>query len=276
MTLSELLRPSITVSLLMVSLPSLSNEWSQVKEPTTGSTYSVGSYSNGCLSGAQIMPPIGDGYQVLRPQRKRYFGHSSTIDYLDSLIQRTQSLGIKQILIADIGMARGGLFTSGHRSHQTGLDIDIWYRLPEASLPQSFIDKPKAISLVDIENYKIDDKNWHLQHFSLIKAAASDDQVSRIFVHPVIKEKLCATERESTEWLRKVRPWFGHNSHMHVRLKCPEKDSLCIDQALPPKGDGCGEEVASWRPKPNEPKAKLPPRKKDIKKPEQCQAILDY
>lgn len=275
MMLSALLRLSIAISLLLVSLPSLSNEWSKVDQPTSGSAYSIGSYSNGCVSGALSMPVEGAGYQVLRPQRKRYFGHSSTIDYLDSLAEKTQSLGIKQILIADIGMARGGLFTSGHRSHQTGLDIDIWYKLPEVALPQSFIEAPAAISLVDIENYKIDDRNWRSKHFTLIKAAASDEKVARIFVHPVIKEKLCAAESENTEWLRKVRPWFGHNSHMHIRLKCPEQDTLCIDQSLPPEGDGCGEEVASWKPKPNEPKAKLPPRKKDIKKPEQCQAILN-
>lgn len=44
-------------------------------------------------------------------------------------------------------------------------------------------------------------------------------------------------------WLRKVRPWWGHDSHMQVRRACPEGAAGCIPQEPPPAGDSCGAEL---------------------------------
>ncbi len=43
-----------------------------------------------------------------------------------------------------------------------------------------------------------------------------------------------------------MRPWWGHDAHMHVRLACPEGAGACVDQAPPPPGDGCDETLAWW------------------------------
>ncbi|MEM6944334.1 MAG: penicillin-insensitive murein endopeptidase, partial [Pseudomonadota bacterium] len=43
-----------------------------------------------------------------------------------------------------------------------------------------------------------------------------------------------------------VRPWWGHDSHFHVRLSCPAGALGCTEQAPPPEGDGCGRELSSW------------------------------
>ncbi|WP_328590348.1 penicillin-insensitive murein endopeptidase [Veronia nyctiphanis] len=110
---------------------------------------------------------------------------------------------------------------------------------------------------------------------TLIKTAALDSRTERIFVHPVIKEKLCSEATGNRNWLRKVRPWFGHNYHMHVRLKCPEGDKRCISQALPPPGDGCGAELISWRPQPGKKDDKPPVKKKRKIKPFECLQLVD-
>jgi len=44
----------------------------------------------------------------------------------------------------------------------------------------------------------------------------------------------------------KIRPWWGHNYHFHVRLYCPADDPQCRPQAAPPAGDGCGKELDWW------------------------------
>jgi penicillin-insensitive murein endopeptidase len=69
--------------------------------------------------------------------------------------------------------------------------------------------------------------------------------VERIFVAPGIKKKLCETAGEDRAWLRKVRPYYGHNDHMHVRLACPA-GTPCRGQAAPPPGDGCGADLDYW------------------------------
>ena len=54
-------------------------------------------------------------------------------------------------------------------------------------------------------------------------------------------QTVCASVGDQREWLRKVRPWWGHHDHFHVRLPCPADSPLCEAQAALPQGDGCGE-----------------------------------
>lgn len=224
--------------------------WESFAKPNRLTPEAIGSYANGCLLGAQALPLNGYGYQVLRSQNKRYYGHPSTIAFIERLSTQARKDLRTHLLIGDMSLPQGGRFSSGHTSHQTGLDIDIWFRLADTKLSANQLKLPKPKTLVDMSAYKISSTNWENRHFRLVKMAAQDEEVARIFVHPVIKEKLCSLEGANRTWLRKVRPWWGHNYHMHVRLKCPKDDASCVDQKPPPKGDGCGAEVASWKPKP--------------------------
>lgn len=266
--------------LILSSSLSYASPWEQMEQPSTHLPQSVGSYANGCLEGASALPLQGEGYQVLRSQRERYYGHPEAI----SFIERLGSLSDKQLntrlLIGDISLPKGGRFSSGHSSHQTGLDIDIWLKLADSEWSQQQLSDPTPLSVVDLKQYQLLKQNWDERHFELVKMAANDQQVARIFVHPVIKETLCAMEGDQDrEWLRKVRPWWGHHYHMHVRLKCPKGSRNCKPQAVPPRGDGCGAELASWKPqpKPASPKAAVEkPKKKRVKvMPVQCQQLLD-
>jgi penicillin-insensitive murein endopeptidase len=80
----------------------------------------------------------------------------------------------------------------------------------------------------------------------LLELAASDPAVDRIFVNPVVKREACAKARPGTEWLRKLRPWWLHHDHFHVRMRCPADSLQC--EAQPPIGadDGCGESLRWW------------------------------
>lgn len=276
-----------TLSLLFSSTV-LASPWEAVSHPSSDPSESIGSYANGCLIGAQPLPLNGQGYQVLRSQNKRYYAHPETISFVAQLGKQARNDLRTHLLIGDMSLPQGGRFSSGHSSHQTGLDIDIWFRLVDTKLSPNALRLPKPQSLVDMSAYKLSNKNWDNRHFRLVKMAAQDEQVARIFVHPVIKEKLCSTEGGDRDWLRKVRPWWGHNYHMHVRLKCPRDDASCINQAPPPPGDGCGKEVASWHPKhdvkslrpekktPVQDKPKVVKSKPKAKKvmPQQCQQIM--
>lgn len=271
-----------TSALIFCSFYVSATPWEKEKSPTRNSTSSIGSYANGCLDGAQALPIDGQGYQVIRPQRERYYGHTEAIQFIERLGVTTSEQLNTNLLVGDISLPRGGRFSSGHSSHQTGLDIDIWLRLTDKRLSENELAVPKPISVVDLTNYKLRKSNWTDDHFQVIRYAAKDEKVVRIFVHPVIKQALCEQEDPDANdrtWLGKIRPWWGHHSHFHVRLKCPKGSYNCIAQANPPKGDGCGDELASWAPQtipvpPPKKVAKTKKKKKVKVMPSQCLALI--
>lgn len=268
---------SLLVFLLFVLPTHASSLWESISTPSKGGSIAIGAYNNGCLSGAVALPLHGQGYQVLRSQKLRYFGHPSTIKFIEYLGREVEEHFQSTLLVADISLPRGGRFSSGHSSHQTGLDVDIWLRLPKKALSSQQLNQPSPISVVDLKQYRLVKKNWDKRYFHLIKMAAKKRDVARIFVHPVIKQQLCDIEAFDRSWLRKVRPWWGHHYHMHVRLRCPEGSTECREQSLPPVGDGCGAELLSWRPQPKAlQKAPLSTQKKTKIKvpPKQCQQLL--
>jgi penicillin-insensitive murein endopeptidase len=87
--------------------------------------------------------------------------------------------------------------------------------------------------------------NWTPAHMNILRAAAKDDRTARIFVFPGAKIAMCDAETDDRSWLNKIRPWWGHHYHFHVRLKCPKSDAACVNQPTPPKGDGC-DDARKW------------------------------
>jgi penicillin-insensitive murein endopeptidase len=74
----------------------------------------------------------------------------------------------------------------------------------------------------------------------LLQFAVADTRVDRIFVHPALKRGLCRAAGDHA-WLHKLRPWWGHHDHFHVRLACPADSRNCQAQPTLPPGDGCAE-----------------------------------
>lgn len=264
---------------LLLFLPAVATAsvWERFKTPVQGQAEAIGKYANGCLIGGAELPDSGPGYQAVRLARKRNFGHPDMVDYIQKLGQRVEDRQLGTMLVADMAMPRGGRFSSGHASHQSGLDADIWLRLGAPRLPASkrqSYNAVRAVLLVDRKRLTVT-PSFQWKHAELIRLAALDGRVARIFVHPAIKKSLCQRNWETDRsWLRKVRPWWGHDSHFHVRLRCPANSTDCQNQEPPPSGDGCGPEVESWLadmrkpPKPSKPKPPPPPP------PPRCRALL--
>ncbi|MEL0436882.1 penicillin-insensitive murein endopeptidase [Phycobacter sp. K97] len=245
----------------------------------------LGSYAKGCVAGAVELPETGPTWQAMRLSRNRNWGHPETIDYIRDLSRFAATLqGWKGLYIGDISQPRGGPMLSGHRSHQIGLDIDIWMLPPDRlTLSRAQREEISSISLRRAKGAYVNG-SWSRQHHDLLKAAASDPRVARIFVFPGAKVQMCKDAKGDRRWLRKIRPWWGHHYHFHVRLNCPRGARGCVDQDPPPRGDGCAD-AQKWvndilnppPPKPRDPNAPKPkPRRdytlKDL--PRQCAAVL--
>lgn len=251
--------------------------WAAFKAPSTNEPDPIGSYANGCLAGGEEVPLVGRGYAVVRAGRNRFYGHPDLVTFIGDLGNRVADAELGRMLVADIAMPRGGPFASGHKSHQTGLDADIWIPLGYSLEKAQRGEKLLSILMVDRKAFKVN-HYWKSKHSNLIRLAADDDRVARIFVHPAIKQKLCEQEWDDRSWLNRIRPWWGHDSHFHVRLHCPAGSLDCTAQDPPPPGDGCGAELKAWWPKKPDPNA--PPPKPRLPKPPkilptQCQKMAE-
>lgn len=214
--------------------------WGAIKTPGAGHAQAIGGYSAGCLDGASRLPLAGSGFRVTRPERGRVYGHPNLIAFIVDTGRKLLAAKLSALPIGDLAQPRGGPAPTGHASHQTGLDVDIGYVTPDSD--------GKAVALVDLAKNKLNAK-WNAAVTRTLAIVAANASVDRLFVNPVIKQALCAAAKGDRAWLRKVRPWWGHHDHFHVRLRCPEDSPECQAQAELPAGDGCGE--LAWWLKPN-------------------------
>jgi len=221
------------------------------KGPAKLTPRAYGFYAKGCLAGGEDLPVTGSAWQVMRLSRNRNWAHPVMIELIKKLaIDAKAQDGWPGLLVGDLAQPRGGPMLSGHASHQVGLDADIWLRpMPDRVLTRKERETMSAISVV--KSYKkINPKIWTTAHARLIRRAASFPQVARIFVHPPIKKALCNWSKKSKDrsWLRKVRPYYGHHYHFHIRINCPKGSTNCRNQpaARPKDGTGCGAELTNW------------------------------
>jgi penicillin-insensitive murein endopeptidase len=215
--------------------------------PLPGPELPIGSYADGCLAGAVTLPITGPTWQVMRLSRDRNWGTPRLVDFIERLGGNAKKSGWNGLLIGDMSQPRGGPMISGHASHQIGLDVDIWFTpMPDHVLSREEREFDGAASMVAPDLTDVDAKVWTPAHMAVVRAAAEDPMVTRIFVNAAIKKKMCSEAGPDRAWLAKVRPWWGHAEHFHVRISCPPGDRECKAQPPVPAGDGCGHALDFW------------------------------
>src|SRR5215218_6382651 len=236
--------------------------------PAKLETRSIGFYAKGCIAGAKALPVNGETWQVMRLSRNRMYGHANLIALLERLSAKVPKISDwSGLLMGDMSQARGGPMLTGHASHQVGLDADVWLTpMPKRELTRVEREEMSATDVVAQNKLDVDPKVWTRNHLAVIRAAAKEAEVERIFVNAAIKKALCrdagSTDRD---WLWKVRPMWGHNYHFHIRIRCPGGSGECEAQEPPAHSEGCSAgDLAYWfsdgvlHPKP----PKTPPKPK--------------
>src|SRR5216683_7544360 len=243
----------------------------------------IGSYTKGCLAGGEQMPINGDTWQVMRLSRNRYWGHPDTIALVKRLSEKAhKDAGWPGILVGDMSQPRGGPMFTGHASHQVGLDADIWLTpMPNRQLSRNEREEMSAVMMVRADRLDVDPNAWTPNHLSVIRAAAQEPSVQRIFVNAAIKKALCREAKGDRSWLSKVRPMYGHDYHFHIRIKCPAGSSDCESQPEPSDGEGCSTgDLAYWfkdsvlHPKPPAEPPKPKPPMTLAQMPAACREVL--
>ncbi len=263
--------------LLIVIIPNIASaqmlDWHNVRTPTNNPSKVYGAYAAGCMDGGIKLPGSGAGYVLGAVKDNREYGQPEMINYISKLGEKVNSITGRTLIIGDIANARGGpapINSSLHQSHQTGLDVDIWFRAAKES---ENARKIKQANMLDSTWTKINKQHWNETNVEILKTAASFDEVDRIFINSVIKKELCK-DYQGEKWMQKIRPWWGHTSHFHVRLKCPEGNQDCKMQSPLPEGDGCGGELAWWFS--DEPKSGKKEPRKYPQLPEECTRIFNW
>jgi len=250
--------------------------------PSAQPTRVIGAYNKGCIAGAVKMPWDGDTWQVMRISRNRYWGYPDTIALLKRLSAKAhKDAGWPGLLIGDIGQPRGGPALSGHASHQIGLDADVWLTpMPDHTLSREDREEMSATMMVRDDRLDIDPKAWTPRHWKVLRDAAQEPAVQRIFVNAAIKKALCREATGDRHWLEKIRPWYGHDYHFHIRLRCPPGAIECHGQTDQTDGEDCKpSDLAYWfkpsilHPKPEPPKPRVGITLAQL--PKDCKAVLN-
>jgi penicillin-insensitive murein endopeptidase len=274
-------RNALAAALVLIGFGAAASPWSEVPGPTSGPPRVIGGAASGCLAGAVALPADGAGFQVIHVSRNRYYSHPQTIDYLERLGRASAAAGLAPFYIGDMSLPRGGPMPNGHRSHQSGVDVDIWFNLDDKPnlAPKAREDVPLPSMVSATDQNVIDAARFGPRQVTLLRLAASDPRVDRIFVNKAIKRALCdgfgGAATGDRSWLHRIRPWWGHDEHFHVRLTCPEGSPDCVRQAPVPDGDGCDATLDDWfRPPPPPSAVVRPPVPPKPVLPAQCKAVL--
>lgn len=246
------------------------------------SSESIGKYTAGCVKNPAELPETGRGYQVIRLHRERYFGHQDLISFIRNIAGKINRKYDTVLYIADLSKINGGPILDDHSSHQIGLDADILFIHKPVSdnklLSPSARDSTHPVSTLNRTNSDVDPEKWSPVNEKILMEVSRNAEVDRIFVNPAIKKRLCDTY-PGEEWLRKIRPWWGHDGHFHVRLGCPDNSPECAPGPAIPEGTGCGQDLAWWFSDDAKRKraeiARAPSKtEKDIDLPSRCYDIL--
>jgi len=261
-----------------------------VTAPALMPARAIGFYAKGCLAGGVALPIDGPAWQVMRLSRNRNWGHPDLIALVERLAaDAKEHEGWPGLLVGDIAQPRGGPMRSDHASHQVGLDADIWLTpMPSRRLSEREREDLQATWMVAPDRISVDANVWSDAQVRLLKRAASYAEVERIFVNPAIKKALCDAVPKDADraWLHKVRAYWGHASHFHMRIGCPKDSSGCVSQPALPNDDGCGQELSSWlaelkkpaKPEPSPAPSAPTPSRRGItldQLPADCRMVLD-
>jgi penicillin-insensitive murein endopeptidase len=288
---ADTLDPTPPGTLHPVPLPPLANPdspttpakelFARRTEPLAGAARSIGFYANGCLAGGVALPISGPTWQVMRLSRNRNWGNPELIEFLERFADNGHKASWNGLLVGDMSQPRGGPMITGHASHQIGLDADIWFTpMPDHVLSREERELDGAVDMVAPGGLDVNHKVWSHERTALIRAAARDPVVTRIFVNAAIKKEMCSEAGADREWLAKVRPWWGHAEHFHVRIACPANSPQCKGQPPVPPGDGCGHELDFWfkpstlHPAPPAVPAKPRPQLTLASLPAECRAVV--
>jgi penicillin-insensitive murein endopeptidase len=209
---------------------------------------SCGAANRGALYGAVLLPRAGAGYVTPEPwwSRGRRYGTAELVGLIMRAAATVEQRHPGGLLgVADLSDENGGVI-AGHRSHQSGRDVDlVFYALDPAGSPfppdqhMAYYGRSGAGQYARAPSFEreIAERYFDLQrNWALVRALLTDaeSEVEHIFVSSRVRRWLLDYARQIGEpedlvmraarVLRKPKGVDGHNDHLHVRVRCSQDD----------------------------------------------------
>lgn len=206
------------------------------KEGKPGKSQAVGLPQHGRLVDGELFKGVPGTF--LRREDQTW-GTNETVRALKAAIAevRRKFPRVHDITVGDISKKDGG-FLAPHKSHQSGLDVDIGFYFmgqPKAG-PRSFLDATR-IGL-DLE------ATWAFI-MALVGQNEESSNVEYMFIGTPVQEKLYkyaqskGVSEAKLDWIFQyprgsramrgiIRHEPGHTNHIHIRFKCPSGDQNCL------------------------------------------------
>ncbi|MCX4241578.1 penicillin-insensitive murein endopeptidase [Paraliomyxa miuraensis] len=189
------------------------------------------------INGVRI--PEGAGWR--RKMMPSSYGTTHAVTNLVKALQKFHAEGgyERDVLLGSMSWPHGGPM-KGHRSHQTGRDLDIWLPLL-ARYPSWTKLEPRRIDYEAL---------W-----KLVAALLDTGEVEMLFLDHELQRRLHkaatklgvdrATLREVIQWPRgatahagSMRHESGHEDHIHVRFRCGPHETECAAGRAPGRDGG--------------------------------------
>ena len=120
---------------------------------------------------------------------------------------------------------------TGHASHQVGLDADIWLTpMPDRRLSEKEREELSATSMLAADGVSVDPRVW-TRRMRSSSAAPRPTRRSSACSCTRQSRRRCARRKDGDRSvLHKIRPYWGHHYHMHIRIACPKGSDNCEGQ----------------------------------------------
>jgi murein endopeptidase len=194
------------------------------------STRATGRPYDGRLARGVELPDEGPGYVTRKPWRHGTWQliHTMMTGVAEVLLRHPDTV---PVVVGDLSRKGGGRLKP-HRSHQSGLDVDIGYyfkgnrysRWRFVPADAATLDADKTLTLIEgmlrtgwVDMIFIDTRIQRLLHTEARARGWSEELLDRVFeVH--------RTRSARTTIIRHSR---GHHDHLHLRVKCDPECDLC-------------------------------------------------
>lgn len=191
---------------------------------------SAGSPHNGyLLNGMQLQPR--PAYRIRA--RERAYGTTATIQWLQAGLEAVQSRwpSAAPLLVLDLSLPQGGVMR-GHRSHQSGRDVDLAYYRRDCGQ----VCRPQLLLARDLDAKR----QWRLLRYFLRRKL-----LEFAFVDYSLQGRLYRQARRAGATPGQLARWFqyprgaqvptgiirhipNHRDHVHLRFVCPPGESICL------------------------------------------------
>lgn len=194
---------------------------------------SYGAPWNGLLRNSAQLPD-GEGYFVRRPQLA--FGTRSTVDFVRRAVAvvREQFPDSHVLAIGDLSAKSGGRIT-GHRSHQSGRDVDVGliYKTKPEGVPYDFapatddnLDCEATYALIN--EFADTDKDGGVQVIFLdfdVQRMLYDWAIAHGEDYVELQKLFQFPNRDARGTLVQHAP--NHDDHLHIRFHCTKGEPNC-------------------------------------------------